>query len=61
MKKSFAFLATWREIAFFQQSHGWVHACPLAGKVVRMPPDYNAFRKAERIKKSEGRQGDLGI
>jgi site-specific DNA-methyltransferase (adenine-specific) len=33
----------------------------LGGKTVRMPPDYSAFRKAEKIKKSEGRQGDLGI
>ena len=33
----------------------------LAGNAVQMPPAYSAFKKAERVKKQEGTQGELGI
>lgn len=33
----------------------------LAGKTVQMPPAYSAFKKAERVKKHQGIQGELGI
>lgn len=33
----------------------------LAGKTVQMPPAYSAFKKAERVKKQQGIQGELGI
>ncbi|KKM08431.1 DNA methylase [Clostridiales bacterium PH28_bin88] len=33
----------------------------LTGKTVQMPPAYSAFKKAERVKKQEGTQGELGI
>lgn len=33
----------------------------LTGKPVQMPPAYSAFKKAERIKKAQGTQDELGI
>ncbi len=33
----------------------------LAGAQINMPPAYGTFKQAERIKKSEGTQGELGI
>jgi hypothetical protein len=33
----------------------------LAGKSIEMPPAHGTFKKAERIKKSEGQQGKLGL
>ena len=33
----------------------------LEGKAIHMPPAYGAFKKAQRVKKGEGEQGELGI
>jgi len=33
----------------------------LAGKAVHMPPAYEAYKRAQRLKKDEGKQGELGI
>ena len=33
----------------------------LGGKSIRMPPDYGTFKQAQKAKKSEGKQGELGI
>jgi len=33
----------------------------LEGKAIHMPPVYGAFKKAQRVKKGEGEQGELGI
>ena len=33
----------------------------LAGKTVHMPPAYEAYKRAQRLKVSEGKQGELGI
>jgi site-specific DNA-methyltransferase (adenine-specific) len=33
----------------------------LAGKEIDMPPQHGTFKQAERIKKQEGKQGELGI
>ena len=33
----------------------------LNGEQVKMPPKYGTFKKAERVKKEDARQGGLGI
>jgi hypothetical protein len=33
----------------------------LNGAEVKMPPSYGTFKKAERVKKIEGKQGEMGI
>jgi site-specific DNA-methyltransferase (adenine-specific) len=33
----------------------------LGGKEVKMPPDYGTFKQAQKEKKAEGKQGELGI
>jgi len=33
----------------------------LGGKSIKMPPDYGTFKQAQKHKKSEGRQGELGM
>lgn len=33
----------------------------LSGKEIKMPPNYATFKKAEKVKRSEGKQGELGL
>jgi site-specific DNA-methyltransferase (adenine-specific) len=33
----------------------------LSGKEIEMPPDYGTFKQAQKVKKSEGKQGELGL